>query len=159
MNPDDVVITISKPSVHGQSEFRLRFGVINDDAIELFGFAKCHLLAAALHERTGWPFALVEQLIDNVWTWAHAGVITPDRRMLDIHGVRTLADVEAGMLREYGHIARVRVLPSQVELVRVVTGRNEEVQHWAAGISTLVGVDIVLSAVETLLAQVQAVAA
>lgn len=159
MNPDDVVITISKPSVHGQSEFRLRFGVINDDAIELFGFAKCHLLASALHERTGWSFALVEQLIDNAWEWAHVGVITPDGRMLDIHGVHTLGDVEAGMLREYGHIARVRVLPSQADLVRVVTGRAEEARHWAAGISSLVGVDIVLSAVETLLTQVWAVAA
>jgi hypothetical protein len=140
----DVEITIAteRPSFHGQSEFRIRPGVIDADAIELFGFAQCIVLASAMHERTGWSFALVEQLVDSEWKWAHVGVFTPVGRVLDIHGCREVGEVEREMLDEHGHLARVRVLPTLEELAEVVSPGHSP-RDWRFDITTPVGVEVV----------------
>lgn len=71
-------------------------GEIDDDAREVFGWGYCHILAAYLHELTGWPFGVLEQLRPyGQWRWAHAGVFAGMAgRFLDIQGIRVSADVE-----------------------------------------------------------------
>lgn len=60
---------------------------------ERFTYRDCHLLAAAIHRRTGWPLhavALPEEdghLTPNS-AWAHAFVRMPDGRCLDVSGPR-----------------------------------------------------------------------
>lgn len=82
-----VPVSTSIPSERrGQTCFRLTPGVIDDDAEEFFGHGHCGMLAGALHEQSGgWPIAV----ITRGDFWCHAGVITPDRRFLDIYGPRT----------------------------------------------------------------------
>jgi hypothetical protein len=138
----EITITIERPSHHGQSEFRIRPGVIDADAVELFGFAQCILLASAMHERTGWPFALVEQLVDGTWTWAHVGVSTPTGRMLDIHGHREVYEVERQMAADFNLPARVRVLPTPDALAAVVSP-GASARDWRFDITTPVGVEVV----------------
>jgi hypothetical protein len=71
-------------------------GEIGDVEREVFGWGYCHILAAYLHELTGWPFGVLEQLRPyGQWRWAHAGVFAGlAGRFLDIEGVRVSADVE-----------------------------------------------------------------
>jgi hypothetical protein len=70
--------------------------VIDGETREVFGWGYCHILAAYLHELTGWPFGVLEQLWPSgEWRWAHAGVLAGQAgRFLDIEGVRESADVE-----------------------------------------------------------------
>lgn len=102
-----VTVTLNRPSYHGRTEFTLRLGRIDADAIEFFGFAKCHLLASAMHELTGWPFAVVHQFVDGEWKWAHAGVVTTAGLFLDIHGTRAFSEVTAKFEGDYGHRVRI----------------------------------------------------
>ncbi|MEU4234378.1 hypothetical protein AB0F17_59735 [Nonomuraea sp. NPDC026600] len=148
----EIVVTTTNPSYHGQTEFRIRPGVVDADTVELFGFSQCTVLARAMNERTGWAFALVEQFIDGAWTWAHVGVLTPAGRMLDIHGVRELGEVESQMLAEYGHPARVRVLPTLAALADAITP-GSSVQHWTSDITNTMGVEIVAVLAELLTVQ------
>ncbi|GAA3702477.1 hypothetical protein GCM10022224_080370 [Nonomuraea antimicrobica] len=151
----EVIIKLEKPSFHGQTEFRLRPGVVDADAIELFGFAQCHRLAAAMHERTGWPFALVQQLVDGVWKWAHVGVFTPGGRMLDIHGPREVAEVERQMNDTYGPPARVRSLDTLADLRDAIAPTNG-LANWKDDINGAAGVEIVMLLADTLIAKANA---
>ncbi|MEU7895572.1 hypothetical protein AB0B45_22295 [Nonomuraea sp. NPDC049152] len=93
-------ITLATPSFHGQSTFVIRPGVIDADALELFGFAECMFLAAAVAERIGCGFALIERYhASDGWKPTHVAAHLPDGLLLDIDGHRTLdhvlADVRA----------------------------------------------------------------
>ncbi|MEQ4724995.1 hypothetical protein [Nonomuraea sp. B19D2] len=151
----EVVIKLTYPSLHGQKEFRLRPGVVDADAVELFGFAQSHRLAAAMHERTGWPFALVEQHVNGVWKWAHVGVVTPAGRMLDIHGLREVAEVERQTSDTYGPLARVRQL-STLDDLRDVTAPNPHLADWTADVNGEAGVEIIALLADTLIAKANA---
>ncbi|MDR8415058.1 hypothetical protein MTP10_40805 [Nonomuraea sp. 3-1Str] len=151
----EVTITLSKPSFHGQTEFRLRPGVIDADAVELFGFAQCHRLAAAIHERTRWSFALVEQYIDEAWKWAHCGVLTPTGKMLDIHGLREVAEVEREMSELYGPVARVRVVSTPADL-RDVIAPGTPIGAWTDDITGQAGVEVIALLADTLIATASA---
>jgi hypothetical protein len=73
---------------------------ITDEATrDRYLFGDCWMLAEAVHARTGWPYAVVAdgaQDMDGQPTddldgaarvgWTHAGVLTPDGRVLDVDG-------------------------------------------------------------------------
>lgn len=103
----DVTIsfTVNPPTTRkAQDAFALRPGVADEEAVELFAYGYCTLLAGALHDRSGWELAaiehpdgpLAEEDEPDPWTrarWTHVGVITPDGRFLDIHGPRPVDEV------------------------------------------------------------------
>ncbi|MEW9527299.1 hypothetical protein [Microbispora sp. NPDC049125] len=95
---------------HGLSRLVLRPGVIDDAADEFFAWGYCWLLAAALHEVTGWPFGLIERWREDgqEWEWTHVGVITPAGRFLDIRGCHDRAVLTAGLTGAYGMPTRIR---------------------------------------------------
>lgn len=86
----------------------LRPGVIDDDADEFFACGYCWLLAAALHEMTGWSYGLVERRREDRWEWTHVGVITPAGRFLDIRGCHDRVSLTAKLTDAYGVPARIR---------------------------------------------------
>ncbi|WP_157249700.1 hypothetical protein [Nonomuraea typhae] len=99
----------SRPTTRrGLSRVVLNPGVINDDAEEFFAWGYCWLLAAALHEASGWPYGLVERQRESSWEWTHAGVITPGDRFLDIRGCHDRGGLSALLTVAYGVPARVR---------------------------------------------------
>ncbi|MEV0661600.1 hypothetical protein ACIBI3_05570 [Actinomadura luteofluorescens] len=112
-----VTLNLSHPTCRkGLTQVTLRPGLIDDQAIEVFGFSMCALLACALHEETGWPILGVETQLPTgrkangsrfsvrgirrrrrpagCWGWSHVGVQTPCGRFLDIQGARTCAEAQ-----------------------------------------------------------------
>ncbi|TDE95069.1 hypothetical protein EXU48_09905 [Occultella glacieicola] len=83
---------------------------ITEEDINMFTGCSCHLLAAALAARTGWPIMLVAD-VDGRLGWFHAGVLTPQGRLLDIRGEHD----EHDWLDEYGPIADAYGYDLQVE--------------------------------------------
>jgi hypothetical protein len=136
-----VSITLERPSYHGRTEFTLWPGVVDADAIELFGFAKCHVLASAMHDRTGWRFGVLDQLVGGVWKWAHAGVVTPGGLFLDIHGAREIAEVVDRLQADYGPRARISTYASY-EDYHAATASDPPVVPWTDLINPL-GVELV----------------
>ena len=59
---------------------------ITEDDDDMFANGYCHVLAKALHERTGWPMVVVSDGPDGVVGWVHAGVRRPDGKILDVRG-------------------------------------------------------------------------
>lgn len=68
-------------------------GVVDDQALEYFGYGACCLLAAAMHEQSGWDMAVAYSRHGRDTTWNHMGVVAPDGRFLDIKGLRTVRSV------------------------------------------------------------------
>src|SRR5579859_1723892 len=66
--------------------YRVSVGVLDDRAVRAFLGGQCHALALALHARTGWPLAWVE---DDEGEPKHCFVLDPERPQmgLDIAGV------------------------------------------------------------------------
>jgi len=66
--------------------YRVSVGVLDDRAVRAFVGGQCHALALALHERTGWPLAWVE---DDEGEPKHCFVLDPQRTQhaVDIAGV------------------------------------------------------------------------
>jgi hypothetical protein len=52
---------------------------------ERFTCGDCHILARALHLRTGWPIGVT--MVDNVGSSGHAFVVRPDGLALDYDGL------------------------------------------------------------------------
>lgn len=88
---------------------KLTLAVVDDEAVELFAYGYCVLLAGAMFERSGWQRAaiahpdgpLTEDQEPDRWLrarWTHVGLITPDGRFLDINGARPVDEVNT----EYG---------------------------------------------------------
>ena len=61
---------------------------ITDDDVDWFSHGHCVDLAVALHERTGWPFAVVADGndVEGVTPWVHIGVQRPDGAIVDVNG-------------------------------------------------------------------------
>ncbi|WP_113705182.1 hypothetical protein [Nonomuraea lactucae] len=93
----------------GLTRLVLHPGVIDDDADEFFAWGFCWLLAAALHEATGWAYGLVERRREDGWEWTHVGVITPAGRFLDIRGCHDRDGLAADLTGAYGMPTRIRV--------------------------------------------------
>jgi hypothetical protein len=72
----------------GLTTVTLTPGVIDDDVVEVFAYGYCYLLACVLHEISGWPFGFVETYhpSSGQWQLAHACVIAPDGRLVDVGG-------------------------------------------------------------------------
>lgn len=89
LSPLVTMVPLHPTPDHGRVSFSLRPGVIDDEALEFFQWGYCHLLACAIHEITGWPFAAVEGISGRTgqWVWTHMGVLTPVGDFLDITGV------------------------------------------------------------------------
>ncbi|WP_433465375.1 hypothetical protein [Spirillospora sp. CA-128828] len=137
-----VTLNLSKPTCRKDwVQVTLRPGVIDDQAIEVFGFSLCAQLACALHEETGWPMLGVENQFStgrravgsrfsvrsvlrrrrpgDYWLWSHVGVQTPCGRFLDIQGARTCAEVQREWSAlENGAPSRTVVLPTFADLRR-----------------------------------------
>ncbi|MEV4753007.1 hypothetical protein AB0K21_42250 [Streptosporangium sp. NPDC049248] len=122
-------ISFERPTYHGFRELKVRPGVIDDAAVELYGYSQCHLLGRAMHKRSGWPIALVE-LAEPPHRWVHVGVFTPAGRVLDIHGVRTVDQVVADHDQEHDLQVHVRHIHTLDDLFTLI-GIGEE--HWQAG--------------------------
>ncbi|MEV0146327.1 MULTISPECIES: hypothetical protein [unclassified Nonomuraea] len=91
-------VTLDVPSFHGQSAFVIRPGVIDADAVELFGFAQCMYLAGAIAERVGCGHALIERYSDDDgWQPTHVAAFLPDGLVLDIDGHRPMEQVLADL--------------------------------------------------------------
>lgn len=131
-----VTVAIEKPSHHGQLEFTLHPGKVDAHAIEFFGFAKCHMLACAMHEATGWRFGVIHQLVHGTWKWSHAGVITPQGLFLDIHGIREKAEVVRRCQADYGPPACVVLYDSYADLLANVAP-NLMQSPWTCGLDPL----------------------
>lgn len=131
-----VTVTLKQPTFHGFRELKIRPGVIDDAAIELYAYCYCALLARALHWRSGWPLALVER-VEPSWCWEHVGVFTPAGDVLDIHGIRSVEQVAADFDRELGRQVRLRPLYTLDDLFTVIGEREADRQNWIAGKSTL----------------------
>lgn len=83
-------------SEKGYAEVELRAGALDDNALFAFSCGQCHALAAAVHERTGWPvFALARgngRAEDPRVPLDHLYVRTPDGRALDVTGAHDVRD-------------------------------------------------------------------
>lgn len=122
----DLPITFTLPSPTNrrhQTKVTLRPGVVDEDAIEMFLHSHCATLAGALHERSGWPLALVEfpreDCPDGVHpckTYPHVGVMTPSGEFLDILGLRAPADVVDFYKPWEGGVIRTRTLAEMVDV-------------------------------------------
>ena len=96
-------------------------GVIDDQAREFFGYLKCHLLACALHEATGWPLTVLDYLHPiGEWRWGHLGVTTPAGDFLDIDGPCPAGQVEDEWADFTGYPTRTRTLPDFDAFARMV---------------------------------------
>jgi hypothetical protein len=83
-------------SRQGLTEVRLHAGVVDEVAVEFFCYGGCCLLAAAMHERSGWPLmAYYVNRPDGKLAIAHLGVMTPEEEFLDVQGVRSYGDLVA----------------------------------------------------------------
>lgn len=93
---ETLVITVvdAESCRRGQKVFTLRPGVVDDDAVEYFGHLFCAHLAAAFHERFGWPLVVVRRA-DCVGrlSFAHMAVEAPDGRFVDVFGARPSAEL------------------------------------------------------------------
>lgn len=111
-------------SRRGVRQVVLRAGVVDDDAVEVFGFGLCLLLACALHDVTDRPFGFVDHHRPGVgWDWAHAGVIAADGRFLDVQGARRPAEVFAATRHAMGdcpHALRLTRVEDPAGLYRKV---------------------------------------
>lgn len=109
-------ITLSVPTFHGRTELTVHPGVIDGDAIELYGFCQCALLAGAVAERTGEPLLAIERYQDSDgWQFTHMAAIT-DGLALDIHGLRSVPAVLAHMGSYGPWPLRHRLVDSWAEL-------------------------------------------
>jgi hypothetical protein len=109
-----VKVTLTQPTYHGRAWLDVHAGVIDDDVRELFGFAFCHWLAAAVHCLTGWQVVTVD-IRDSVRGWmpTHSAVLTPTGAVLDIFGVhRDIPAVQAKYAETHrGCPVRHRIVP------------------------------------------------
>lgn len=80
----------------GYTAVEVRAGELDDNALYAFSAGQCHALAAAVHERTGWPvFGLIKDASrpdDPKARFAHFYVRTPDGRCLDATGVHEVRE-------------------------------------------------------------------
>lgn len=78
----------------------------NEDEIDTYTNGECHVFAAALHRKTGWPFLMVldaygspwgndEQFLPNV---VHVFCLDPNGNAWDIKGARPYSDVYQEMI-------------------------------------------------------------
>lgn len=125
-----------------QSTIKLTIGVADDEAVELFAYGFCVLLAGAMFDRSGWQRAAIahpdgpqtaEEEPDQ-WLrarWTHVGLMTPDGRFLDIHGPRPVDEVN----KEYGGW-----------LVRPVTAEEWDEagcgSHWTTSVTSDLTTDV-----------------
>lgn len=121
---DQVIVPIHAPKPskrRGQRHFGLTPGRVNDDAVEFYAYGYCAHLAAAIHEATGWTFALVEIEDSGEWKWNHVGVFTPnDHRVIDIYGTRpSMVAAREQSADKGGRPARIREVTSTRELLAV----------------------------------------
>ena len=131
-----IVVELDTPSQHGWTRFTIRPGVVDADAVELYGYSKCHLLAGAVNALTGWRMCLIRQLREGVWRWAHAGCVDASALFHDIHGPRNLDEVVEGVTEEYGLDADALVFDTFEECARfVMSGRA--VTGWSEGVDPL----------------------
>ncbi|NAS22507.1 hypothetical protein GT755_12520 [Herbidospora sp. NEAU-GS84] len=145
-----ITLTMDEPSCrYGWKEFWIRPGVINEDAVELFGFAKCFYLAAAMHELVGWPLGMVDQLVNGEWMWAHAGVVTPDGRFLDIHGDRPVNAIPRQMEADFGPEARLY----ETTFAQYAQAAGLSAESWVDLLGAPVVAEIFRYFAETLIAQ------
>lgn len=133
----------------------LRPGVVDEDARELFSFGYCHLLAAALYERTGWPLVVIEQAkpsLGGAWGWAHVGILTPAGLFLDIDGATSQFEIERDWQR-YGPSVRLRVLDTLTEF-HCALGLPADTpgSWWRDQISTPAAIEAIRSIADRLLA-------
>lgn len=81
-------------SRRGLTTIKLHAGVVDEMALEFFCYGGCCLLAAAMHERSGWPLMVYYvRRSDGRLTMAHMGVQTPQEEFLDVQGVRSYASL------------------------------------------------------------------
>jgi hypothetical protein len=95
-----MIVRASQPTTRrGLTEAVISTRRATDDALEWYGYGNCHILAGALHEVSGWPFAIVagDENSGSPKVIVHVGVMTPDGRFLDIAGAREHSEV----LRQY----------------------------------------------------------
>src|SRR5690606_21434218 len=127
-----IVVELDTPSQHGWTRFTIRPGVVDADAVELYGYSKCHLLAGAVNALTGWRMCLIRPRRGGVWGWAHAGCVDASALFHDIHGPRNLDEVVEGVTEEYGLDADALVFDTFEECARfVMSGRA--VTGWSEG--------------------------
>lgn len=90
-----VSFTVSPPtSRQGLTEIKLHPGRADEVAREFFGYGGCCLLAAALHECSGWPLLTYKRThAGRILHHVHMGVQTPGGLFLDITGARTYESV------------------------------------------------------------------
>lgn len=61
---------------------------VDPGAVEdMFTLGYCHVLAHALHARTGWPVVVAGDGPGGVVGWVHVAVRRPDGSILDVQGV------------------------------------------------------------------------
>ncbi|MGI5292842.1 hypothetical protein ACQEVF_57360 [Nonomuraea polychroma] len=90
----EIALSGTRTRRHGWSRVRLTLGVCDQQAIELFGWGRCWMLAGAIHDLTGWPYAAVEETLPQGGNrLTHVGVLTPAGAFLDIFGQRSVAEV------------------------------------------------------------------
>lgn len=134
----------SKPTTRrGLTCAVLRPGVIDDDADEFFAWGYCWLLAAALHEATGWSYGLVERRREDGWEWTHVGVITPAGRFLDIRGCHDRDRLAATLTDAYGMPTRIRT--GTFADLRDAMGMPEDIEPdwWLATLGEPILTDVV----------------
>lgn len=66
---------------------------IDNEAVSLFSYGHCGLLAYAIHLKTGFPFAVFTSSKDeNSWQ-GHVGLLVGENQILDITGVNTSQEI------------------------------------------------------------------
>lgn len=83
--------------IYGSRGATITLELVDSEAVGLFGYGYCTLLALAIHRKTGFPLALFTTKYENGSWSGHATVQLPDGSHLDIQGVRSTEDIQ----REY----------------------------------------------------------
>ena len=95
-------VTFDPCTSRGVTSLTLRPGVIDEAAVEAYGFSQCKTLAGALADRLGGGFLVVERYeAEDGWRASHYAALTPDGLAVDIHGRRSIAAV-VEQVRESG---------------------------------------------------------
>ena len=80
--------------VFGSRGANITLGVVDSEAINLYGYGFCTLLALTIHRKTGLPLVLFTTKYENNSWSGHATVQLPDGTLLDIQGVRTVKEIQ-----------------------------------------------------------------
>lgn len=118
--PGAPVGSVPIPCVFGSRTANLTLREINSEAVNIFGWGYCTLLALAVHDITGFPLALfTKTLVGEDWK-GHATVQITDCLFLDITGLNSVENIN----KKYGMATNPKLVSREEYCSTIATGEH-----------------------------------